>query len=431
MRGPLMLLSITGLFACGTDEGGTGLGDSGKTDSATTDTGTTDSLPTGGDPNCLSVPEGVDLEMENAGFLYTRNAEDPVVFDLCIGLTSESIAALDAAPTEYAQGTLGFGGESWTVGVRLKGSPEGSFRTLEEKASFKIKMHEYDPEERFYGRKRLTLNSMIQDGSMVSEHGAYYLFEGAGLPAPMHGYSRVFVNGELFGLYGVVETMDEEFLERAFPGEADGNLYEGGYGADLYSHRQDNFAVQETIGDVEDRSDLIALIEAVEQAAEDGTTFTMLDTWFERDALLTLWAAELVLSNQDGYTTAGNNYMLYHPAVDALWVMTPWGPDQCFWRWEDSVAVEIHAELGGRIAADCRNDAECSAALDAKVADVLGVWESIDLSDYVDRTTYGIEAACREDPRSSWGDYGCAGAQEETRAWVAARPAIVRAELGL
>ena len=68
------------------------------------------------------------------------------------------------------------------------------------------------------------------------------------MPAARHGYIDLWLNGEPYGLMGVVETMDEQQLARLFPGRDDGNLYEGGYGADLISGRDDKFELKEEGG---------------------------------------------------------------------------------------------------------------------------------------------------------------------------------------
>ncbi len=418
------------LAACTSpDDGGASDDDSARPADTAGDDDTDNADDTASGDPCASLPPGVHTDSDDAGFLFTDGAVTPTVFAFCVGLDDAALAGLAVDPETYTEATLTFGGETWTVGLRLKGSPSGSFRTLDEKASFKIKMHEYDPDQRLYGRKRLTLNCMIQDGSMLSEHASYFLFGAAGIPAPRHGYANVYVNGTLYGLYGVVETMDEEFLNRAFPDAPDGNLYEGGYGGDLYSGREDNFTVQETTGETEDTSDLTALIDAVEDASVNGDALGVLDAWFERDAVLTMWAVELVTGDADAYTTRANNFLLYHPTSDAPWVMIPWGPDQAFWRYGSATPVDVTGELDGRLAALCRAQPACSIALDDAIVDVLAVWEREDLRAYTATTAAGIADDCFADPRSSWGSYGCLTAQEETLAWIEARPEVVRAQV--
>lgn len=339
--------------------------------------------------------------------------------DFGIALDPAAIAALAADPATDVHATFTYGDESWDAGLHLKGSR--SFRGLDEKSSFKIDFHEWDPDLRFHDLKRLTLNNMVQDATMSAEHATYKLFEYLGRPAPRHGYAEVFVNGELYGLYGIVESMDEQFINRNFEDDT-GNLYEGGYGADLISGREDNFQVQE-LGEPADLSDLAALIEVVDTSTAD-TYYSVLSANFDIDALLDVWAVELSVANTDAYTTLANNYLIYHAPTTATWTMLPWGPDQSF-----TGDLDVHMTYDGELAVRCAASTECAAKLDERISHVLDVWESSDLEGFVAAETVNIEEACRADPRSPWGDYGCRDAQEAMRTWTTARPDIVRGML--
>lgn len=116
------------------------------------------------------------------------------------------------------------------VGIRLKGG-RGSFRPLTGKAAFKIKFNHSVKGQTFLGLKTLTLNNMVQDPSMLHEALAYEAFRAASIAAPRTGYAYVRVNGEDYGLYLNVETLDDVALPRWF--EATGHLYEGAYGSDV------------------------------------------------------------------------------------------------------------------------------------------------------------------------------------------------------
>ena len=122
-------------------------------------------------------------------------------------LPQATIDALDASPVpteDYYDATFSLtrsGGQTYgplAVGVRLKGGVFG-FRSLAGKAAFKLKFNHSVAGQRFQGLKRLTLNSMVQDGSMVHETLAYTAFRAMGVPAPRTGYAFVRVNGEDYG----------------------------------------------------------------------------------------------------------------------------------------------------------------------------------------------------------------------------------------
>src|SRR6185369_7170650 len=95
------------------------------------------------------------------------------------------------------------GGQTYgplAVGVRLKGGSFG-FRTLTGKASFKVKFNFSVSGQRFQGLKKLTLNNMVQDDSMVHETLAYTAFRAMGVPAPRTGFAYLRVNGADYGVY--------------------------------------------------------------------------------------------------------------------------------------------------------------------------------------------------------------------------------------
>lgn len=348
--------------------------------------------------------------------------------DFDIELDQAALDALAAAPKDNVHATFSWEGESYDVGLHLKGSEAGSFRDLSKKASFKIDFHEWNPDQRFHDVKRLTLNNMIQDGTMSHEHTVYWLMRDLGVPAPRHGYARVTVNGELFGLYSLPESMDEQFINQGFPEDDAGNLYEGGYGGDLKSGREANFTLQE--GDETTTADLTELIAAVQAAPANGA-LPMIQANFEADDLFHQWAVELVAADIDGYSTAANNFLIYHAPIAGRWSMIPWGPDQAL-ETDQGLYIEESSFGGsiGELTRRCHADAACMDALDAAITDVLTSWEGGAFYDFVDTETARIEADCRADPRSEWGDYGCRDAQAALRDWVRARPAKVRAELG-
>lgn len=415
-RGPLPLALLAALTACGTpldppgqpldtatDTGGAGDGGGGNGG----DGGGGDGGSGGDDGDDDPVPTD-----ENGDFLF---AEETVRFD--ITLSDSAVAALLAEPREEVEGTLSFQGEQWTAGIRLKGST--SFRDLSEKASFKIDVHAFDEEQRFYGFKRLTLNNMIQDPTMSSEHLSYKLHGLLGHPAPRHGYANVYVNGARFGLYTLVETLDEQFIDRHFPDDDDGVLFEGGYGGDFNEGCAPLFQLQE--GDEADAHVLQALIDDVVASTPD-TFLSVLDAHFDTDALLDVWAVELVSSNDDAYTTLGNNFYVYYAPAAAQWTLIPWGADQAFKGDEP-----LYGTLGGALAERCLAAPDCAAALDARVDNLLAVWEQQGFAAWARAETTRIETDCRTDPRSDWGDYGCRDALIALRDWVDARPAVVRA----
>lgn len=389
-------MSWFALLACGTE-----LGDS--------------AIPsdTAGEPDSGLAPD------ENGDFLY----DDSSILEFSLVLDDSALASLASDPRADVHADFSFLGTTYDVGLQLKGSESGSFRTMDEKAAFKVDFHQWDPEQRFFGIKRLTLNNMIQDNTMSHEHVAYRLFRDLGVPAPRHGYAKVTVNGEWFGLYGVVETPDEQFLGRVFPDDAEGNLYEGGYGGDFGEGQAALFDVKETEGLEADIADLEALAMVVENA-EPAQMLVLINTYFDAEALFSMWGGELVIADTDGYTSLANNFLVYHSPTTDLWTMIPWGPDQAFVG-DQGVWIDFY----GTLAQKCADSPNCTTEIAAGVQRAVTTLESETYTAWVETETTRIEADCRADPRSEWGDYGCRDALVALRDWVRARPSLIHADL--
>ncbi|HXQ88524.1 MAG TPA: CotH kinase family protein, partial [Solirubrobacterales bacterium] len=163
---------------------------------------------------------------------------------------------------QHAEITVKVGGVTHSladIGFRLKGG-HGSFRELDGKAAFKVKFAEFVKKQKLLGLKKLTLNNMVQDPSMVHETLAYEFFRDLGLPAPRTGYASVRINGTLYGTYLNLETYDDTMLPRFFATTQ--HLYEAdAAGVDVRTGEAGTFEVDE--GDDEDISDLETLIEVV------------------------------------------------------------------------------------------------------------------------------------------------------------------------
>ncbi|MES2640777.1 MAG: CotH kinase family protein [Myxococcota bacterium] len=321
------------------------------------------------------------------GFLYTEGTIHDFYFDL----SEEAMDALGRdEPDVHA--LLTYKGVTWDVGFKLKGS--STYQGMDGKPSIKVDLEEWVPDQAMLGVRRLTLNNMVFDATMLREHTAYRLYDVVGAPAPRHGYARVWINDEPYGLYGIVETMDEQFLRRRFPQDGDGNLYDSTYTyADLTSGGISHFELKE--GEpVEPYADLRELVDALDR----HDILTVLDTRFDRDAVLGMWAVDLVTPMWDGYSRNTNNYLLYHATVADRWYFLPWGQDTAF-----RGGGSLYAGVSGRMVSACLQHGECKAALEARIEDVLVAWEATDLAGYASAAWATIAAACEADPRRPLG----------------------------
>lgn len=356
---------------------------------------------------------------------------------LDLELPPDSLQKLRDTPGEYAVGTLRYRERTLgAIGVRLKG--EASFRELDDKPAFRLKLDELVPGQRLFGLKRLTLNNDVQDPSSLSQSLAYRLFRAAGVPAPRCNHALVYVNGEYYGLYSNVETEDKVFLARWFSSN-DGNLYEEG-GTDLVPGSAPAFDL-ETNEDRDDRSDLEALIEALARATP-GNFVQAVGEELDLDRYLSFAALEALAGGEDGYSYvlgAPNNFRLYRDPGTRRFEFLPWGLDRAFRpRFEPELihdwvpaldryrsAWSTHAV----VLSGCLADGECRAAYTARLHEMAELFEGLDLASAARAETALIAEASRADLRKPSDDDYVDHARGLLLEYIAERPRALRAEL--
>jgi len=364
---------------------------------------------------------------DEAAWLF--DPEAVVYIDL--DLPQASIEALVKEPLEEYQPatfSLTVGGQTYgpmSVGARLKGGL-GSFRPLSGKAAFKIKFDELVDDQKFFGLEKLTLNNMVQDSSMMHETFAYEAFRSVGVAAPRTGYAFVQVNGEDYGLYLSVETLDSVALPRWFGSTL--HLYEGAYGTDVTRGGADAFEVDE--GKSKKREDLEMLIVAANEP--EGDWSEGMAGFTDLDQMARMWAVERYVGHWDGYsgvpgTLRPNNYYL-HSDEAGEFQMLPWGTDQ---TWEDHLG--FGEEAGGLLFNECLADASCEALYDDALADLYSKVAGLELDRHAAELAE-LLAPCQAletEPRREFTAEEIQEGVEGTREFVVDRPVQLREWLGL
>lgn len=118
------------------------------------------------------------------------------------------------------------GTEYRNVAIRAKGNT--SLTQVEAygngRYSFKIEFDHYDSSKSYYGLDKLCLNNIIQDNTYMKDYLTYQMMAQMGVASPLCSYANITVNGEEWGLYLVVEGVEESFLSRNY-GRDYGELY--------------------------------------------------------------------------------------------------------------------------------------------------------------------------------------------------------------
>ncbi|MEO8181444.1 MAG: CotH kinase family protein [Deltaproteobacteria bacterium] len=361
--------------------------------------------------------------------------ENLLRFDL--ELSPESLHGLAEDPYTFSRGTLRYREQTLpSIGVRLKG--EASFREIDDKPAFRLKLDEFVSGQRLFGVKRLTLNNDVQDPSSLSQSLAYRLFRAAGMPAPRCNHALLYVNGEYYGLYSNVETEDKVFLSRWFSSD-DGNLYEEG-GNDLVAGAAASFELETNEGK-NDRSDLAGLIAALARATP-GDFHQIVGQQLDLDRYLSFAALEALAGGEDGYSYVRgtpNNFRLYRDPATQRFVFLPWGLDRALRpRFEPELVHEWVPALDryrsvwdthALVLSGCLASPTCRAEYTERLRSLSELFESLDLAAVAQAELELLREAGQADQRKPADDEYAEHCRRLVLEYIAERPAALRAEL--
>ncbi len=128
---------------------------------------------------------------------------------------------------EYSPCTVLIDNQAYTnVGIRAKGNTSLSLVESygSSRYSFKIEFDHYDNSKTYFGLDQLCLNNIIQDNTYMKDFLVYQMMGSAGVASPLCSYAQINVNGEEWGLYLAIESVQDSFLSRNY-GNENGDLY--------------------------------------------------------------------------------------------------------------------------------------------------------------------------------------------------------------
>ena len=110
------------------------------------------------------------------------------------------------------------------VGIRSRGLGSRSST----KPGLRVDFDRYASGQQFLGLKSFVLDNLTQDATGVKETVTMRFYARLGIPAPRETHTRLYVNGEYAGLYGLVESVDKTMMGRVF-GSIGDNVQNDGY----------------------------------------------------------------------------------------------------------------------------------------------------------------------------------------------------------
>ena len=335
--------------------------------------------------------------------------------ELRLVLDDKAMDKLKRDPRKYVRGQLIHQGATYDdVAIRLKG--HRSMRKLSDKPAFKLRFDKYDDKGRFLGQKKMTLNNMVEDPTMLHEIFGYRLYREAGVKAPNVGYATVYLNGEDKGLYAIVETIDDGFLQKNFT-DPSGNLYEGEYGCDLYPDDVTGFEHEE--GPEGDRGELAAFARA---AGGPADRLFGAESPLDMDNFLSYLAVSAFIGDFDGYRHS-HNYRIYHEPAQDRWYFIPWGIDRIFKKHNSIFESE------GLLAKRCFADAVCRVAYLRMMRRVMAHFAGLELDEGLVVVSAFIDKAMAADRKKPYSTPKVLESREELLEYIHKRADRVNEEM--
>ena len=228
----------------------------------------------------------------------------------------------------------------YKVGIRYKGnsSLRSSYQRGLKKLPLKLDFDQFEDtypvihNQRFYGFKQLSLKNNFEDKSFMREKVASDVFSKFGLVSPKTAFYRVYIDfgeGEIyFGLYTIVEEVDDSVIETMYDG-SNGNLYKpegagASFAAGFFNVSDMYKKINKTENDYSDVQQLYTIINSSERETSNDQWKEELNAIFNVPLFLKWLAANIAMQNWDTYGKMTHNYYLYNnPELGKLeWI--PW-----------------------------------------------------------------------------------------------------------
>lgn len=147
----------------------------------------------------------IEIDENNLNYLLQNALDEPYVM-------TSSVTIGDV--------TLGY------CGLRTKGNFTLAHAFTDnpgsDRFSFTVNFGEYvnktafGEKQTFFGCDRISFNNFFFDKSMLKEFFSLMLMEEMGLPTPQFGLAKLYINGQYYGVYAMVEALDESILEQHY-----------------------------------------------------------------------------------------------------------------------------------------------------------------------------------------------------------------------
>ncbi len=198
------------------------------------------------------------------------------------------------------------------VGFRTKGlsSLNSVAQSDSNRYGFKVKLDEYVDGQSLNGLDMFVLNGSFSDPSYMREYLTYSASAYLGCDTPDISYCNLYLNGELFGFYLMIESYDDSFVER-YTDSDDTVLYKAESESCTLLSSDDASGFDVQYGEDEGNTNIIKLITVLNSTTADNKD--KLESILNVDSVLKAIAVNTVTGNYDSYSgsKAHNYYLLF------------------------------------------------------------------------------------------------------------------------
>ena len=238
-----------------------------------------------------------------------------------------------------------------SAGVRSRGG--ASRNPL--KLGLRVDFDRYVTGQKFLGLKSIVLKNLWQDGSMMHERIAMAFFARMGQPASRQAFCRLYLNNEFQGLYVIVESVDNSYLDRTL-GEHAGYLYSyqfqgpfhGEYLGEDFAPYKERFQPQshEKEGDTKLYLPIHDWLREMNEP-DSAAWRRRVEQYIDLEQFMTHVAIEGFLAEDDGLLGVNgmNNFFLYRLPDTTRHRFLPWDKDGAFLVIDYSIFQRAHENI--------------------------------------------------------------------------------------
>jgi spore coat protein H len=262
---------------------------------------------------------------------------------------------------EYVHANLEFEGKLFTnVATRYKGNGTFFGSRNQEKKPMKLDLNKFAKGQKLAGVATLNLHNEVTDASWMNDVLSYRLYRDAGVPAPRTAYARVNVTvpseykNEYFGLYTLVENIDEAFVEKhlKIKNPAVFKPVTPSLFSDLGEDWKDyNQTYDPKVATKKAKDRVIETCKFISKAT-DADLAARLGDYIDLDEFARYMAVTVWLSDLDGILGPGQNYyMIFNPKTQKF-SFVAWDQDHSFGQMrgsqEEREELSIHKPWMGQ-----------------------------------------------------------------------------------